>query len=88
MDKQSDKVTDAIHCQNFIDAVRTGDGSKLYAPIREGVASTLLCHLANIAQRTGHVLNVDPATKQVTGDADATKLWSREYRKGWEPKVG
>jgi predicted dehydrogenase len=87
VDKQSDKITDAIHAQNFIDGVRANDSSKLYAPIKEGVASTLLCHLANISQRTGHVINVDPATKKVTGDPEATKLWSREYRAGWEPKV-
>jgi predicted dehydrogenase len=87
VDKQSGPVTDAVHAQNFVEAVRTNDGSKLYAPIREGVASTLLCHLANISQRTGHVINVDPATKQIVGDGEATKLWRREYRAGWEPKV-
>ncbi len=78
---------DAVHFQNFLDAVRAGDPKKLNAEIEQGAASTLLCHLANIAQRTGHTLHVDPATKQITGDEEAKKLWSREYRPGWEPKV-
>jgi predicted dehydrogenase len=87
VEKQSDKITDAVHAQNFIDAVRAKDGSHLYAPITEGVASTLLCHLANISQRTERTIHLDPATRQITGDPDAAKLWRREYRPGWEPKV-
>ena len=36
---------------------------------------------------SGAFLTLDPATKQLTGDPEAAKLWSREYRPGWEPKV-
>ena len=76
---------DKLHFQNFIDCVRSG--KKPNAPIEEGQKSTMLCHLANIAYRTGHTLNFDPITKKVVGDSDAEALWKREYRAGWEPKV-
>jgi len=71
--------------KNFFDAVR-GEG-KLNAEIEEGVKSTLMCHLGNISWRTGRAISFDPATRKITGDAEAMKLWQREYRPGWEPKV-
>jgi hypothetical protein len=44
--------------------------------------------LSNIAYRTGRTVNFDPAAVRIVGDEDAARLWSREYRPGWEPKVG
>ncbi|HSU65850.1 MAG TPA: Gfo/Idh/MocA family oxidoreductase, partial [Tepidisphaeraceae bacterium] len=76
---------DAIHLQNFVNAMR--ENGKLNAEIAEGVSSATLCHLGNIAYRTGHTLHLDPHTKQILNDPDATALWGREYEKGWEPKV-
>jgi predicted dehydrogenase len=76
---------DADHLRNFTDAIR-GNG-KLNAEIEEGFKSTLLCHVGNISSRTGRAMQLDPQTHQIVGDADAVKLWSREYRPGWEPKV-
>jgi hypothetical protein len=73
--------------QNFIDAAKANDQSKLNAPIAEGYASVLLCHLANISQRTGRTLMMDTVTKRIKDDPEAAKLWSREYRPGFEPKV-
>ena len=76
---------EATHLQNFVDAIR-GD-ARLNAEIEEGYKSTLLCHLGNIAYRTGRAVRLDPQTHRVADDPGASALWGREYRKGWEPKV-
>jgi hypothetical protein len=55
--------------------------------VNEGSKSVLLCHLANIAQRTGGVLHCDPSNGHILHNEDAMKLWKREYEKGWEPVV-
>ena len=78
-----DEMT-AMHIANFVDAVRTG--AALHQPIAEGAKSVLLCHLGNIAQSTGHALRID-ADGHIIDDADAMKLWQREYAPGWMPVV-
>ncbi|HEX3868855.1 MAG TPA: Gfo/Idh/MocA family oxidoreductase [Pirellulales bacterium] len=84
IDKSSGLGSDEPHIQNFLDAVR--NGASLNAEIAEGVKSTLMCHLANISWRTRRPTVLNPQTHQLD-DAEQMKLWSREYRPGWEPKV-
>ena len=69
------------HVRNFIDAIR-GD-AKPNAEIEVGHTSTRLCHLGNLAYRTGKTLTFDAKT-ETTDDAGANKLLGREYRKGFE----
>ena len=76
---------DTIHFANFLDGIR--EGKELRSGIEEGQKSTVLCHLGNIAWRTGHTVNFDPKTRKITGDEAAAALSSRDYRPGWEPKV-
>ncbi|HOX57943.1 MAG TPA: Gfo/Idh/MocA family oxidoreductase [Candidatus Paceibacterota bacterium] len=76
---------DSVHFANFLDGIR--EGKELKSEIEEGQKSTVLCHLANIAWRTGHTINFDPKTRRIVGDEAATAFASRTYRPGWEPKV-
>lgn len=77
---------DQMHIRNFFDGIRNGS-DKLAADIESGHKSTLLVQLGNIAQRVGHSLEIDPANGHIQNDKEATKLWSREYEKGWEMKL-
>ena len=76
---------DALHIRNFFDAIKRG--VKLNSDILSGHQSTLLVQLGNISQRTGRALKVDPNNGRILNDKEAMKLWSREYEKGWEPKI-
>ena len=73
------------HIQNFLDSIRSGN--PLNSEIEEGQRSTLMCHLGNISYKLGRMIKFDPETRTIVGDKDATALWGREYRKGWEPIV-
>jgi predicted dehydrogenase len=74
---------DAEHLSNFLDAIRSG--TSVNADVEEGHKSTLLCHLGNIAVRTGQPLQIDPSNGHVQNNTAADALWAREYRKGWLP---
>ncbi len=75
-----------MHAINFLETIR-GKASKQNSPVDEGVKSTLLCHLANIAYRTDDLLKIDNTNGHIVNSKAAKKLWTREYEKGWEPKV-
>ena len=76
---------DLYHFNNFAEAIR--GNAKLNSPVDDGHKSVLLCHLANIAQRTGRTLHCDPSNGHIKDDNEAMMLWKRSYEKGWEPKV-
>jgi len=88
LDKKTSGVGQEEHVTNFIDAIRSDDPKSLNQEIESGHKSTLLCHLGNIAHRTGRTINCDAKNGHITGDEEAmNKYWSRDYEKGWEPKV-
>jgi predicted dehydrogenase len=72
----------AAHIQNFLDCIKTR--ARPNADIEIGHLSTRLCHLGNIAHRTGRKLTFDGATETFPGDAEANKLLSREYGSRFE----
>ncbi len=76
---------DSLHFNNFLAGIR--EGAPLKAEIEEGQKSTLLCHLGNIAWRSGRTLNFDPQARSLIADEKASALWKRAYRLGWEPEV-
>ncbi len=77
--------SDAPHFQNLADAIR--EGAPLRAEIEEAQRATMLCHLANIAWRTGSTIELDAATGRPKNNPGAEALWQREYRPGWQPRV-
>jgi len=85
VDKGKSPAGDTVHFVNFFDCIR--NGKRPNSDIEEGQKSTLLCHLGNIAYRTGRTLTIDPKTRAILNDKEATAQWGREYRKGWEPKL-
>lgn len=84
--KGSGGTPSAPHVANFLDCI-VNPGKSPAASAEDGHKSTLLCHLGNIAQRSGEILRVNPATRQLRGSSTASRFWSREYRRGWEPRV-
>jgi len=73
---------DVLHMYNFLEAIRNGTG--LHAPIDDGAVSVNMCHLGNISQKVGRMLEVDAETGKVTRDQEAMALMSRDYESGWE----
>jgi len=71
-----------LHVVNFFDVIR--DKATQNSPIQEGAKSVLLCHLANIAYRSGKHLPVDKNTGKIK-DKEAMSYWGREYAPGYEP---
>ena len=80
-------MDDADHFKNFLEAIRSDKPESLNAEIEIGYRSTLLCHLGNIAQRTGRTLTCSADNGHIIGDEKAMGYWKREYAPGWEPHV-
>lgn len=83
--KNPAKLSDIPHFTNFINSIRIGE--RLNSEIEEGQKSSLLCHLANIAYRSGKAIQFDGKTRKIINNEGTEKLWTREYRLGWEPVV-
>jgi predicted dehydrogenase len=68
------------HHANFFQAMRSRKIADLNGDIQEGYESAVSMHLANISYRTGRAINFDPKTEKIVGDAEASKLLTRNYR--------
>jgi predicted dehydrogenase len=86
-DSEPDRVEGTIHQRNFIDCIKSSSATnekKPNADIEEGHKSTRLCHLGNIAFRTGRANRFDAQTETCLDDPEANRLLSRSYRKQFE----
>ncbi len=83
----SSSLGDMEHIVDFIQAIRNDNPLQLNAQAASGHRSALMCHLGNIAHRTGRTVNCDPTNGHILDDPDAMQMWRREYEEGWEPKV-
>ncbi|MCX6620533.1 MAG: gfo/Idh/MocA family oxidoreductase, partial [Acidobacteria bacterium] len=69
--------------RNFIDVVKSRNLAQQNAPIEEGAISTTLVSLANISYRLGRTLHFDAANYRCTGDEEANRMFTRDYRVGF-----
>ncbi len=69
------------HRGNWYDCIRS---RKLpICDVAIGHRSATVCHLGNIAIRTGRKITWDPASEQIVGDDEAAAMLSRPYRAPW-----
>jgi hypothetical protein len=80
----ADSMTDR-HFANFIAGIRKGE--KLNAPISAGNIAVTMLQVSNIAWEVNRELQLDTKDGRIQGDAEAMKMWGREYEKGWVPHV-
>ena len=71
-----------LHMQNFLAACKSRKTGDLHDELGNAVLSASMCHLANISYRVGRKLTLSAGPKFV-GDAEANKLLTRDYRKGY-----
>ena len=75
----------ANHHQNWIECIKSRKDPICTAEI--GHRSATVCHLGNIAVRTGKTVMWDPAKQEIVGDAELAKWVSRPYRAPWKLPV-
>ena len=69
------------HHANWLDCIRTRKNP--VADVEIGHRSATVCHLGNLAVRSGKKGTWDPAKEQVVGDAEVAKMVDKAYRSPW-----
>jgi len=69
------------HHQNWLDCIKSRE--RPICDVEIGHRSATVCHLENIAIRTGRALTWDPAKEQIVGDEAANRWLSRPMRAPW-----
>jgi hypothetical protein len=54
------------------------------ADLESAHQTSIACHLANIAMRTGRVIQWDPERNDIVGDPAASALLTKSYRAPWD----
>ena len=67
----------------YIDAIKHRDHTKLNAEVEIGARAAALCHIGNIAYRLGRKVTFDPKEQKFWGDAQADRMTTRDYRRGY-----
>lgn len=70
------------HTLNFIDAVKSRDNSILKAPLKVGYDAALVCHMGNVAFKTGDRIYWDQDAGQFS-DNKANDFINAHYHNGW-----
>ncbi len=72
-----------LHTTNFIEAIKSRDSKLLNAPIEVGYNTALVCHMGNIAYKTGNRIYWD-ANKKAFADSKPNALMTPVYHNGWK----
>jgi predicted dehydrogenase len=70
------------HHEDWLECIRTRE--RPICDIEIGAGSIIVCHLENIAIRTGRRLEWDPAKRQFVNDPGADRWISKPYRAPWQ----
>lgn len=73
------RTANYAHINNFLECVKTRGTPA--ADISIGHRSATVCHLGNIAVRTGKKIHWDPKTESIVGDDETARWLTKEYRK-------
>lgn len=74
--------TSPSHSGNWLECIKTR--KRPICDVEIGHRSATVCHLGNIALRTGRTIRWDPAKEEILGDAAASALLERPYRGSWK----
>ncbi len=72
-----------LHTTNFLSAVKTRDTKMLNAPITVGYNTALVCHMGNVAYKTGERIHWDAESKKFDNEK-SNQLLVPQYHNGWE----
>jgi len=70
------------HVRNFLDCVKSRQTP--LADLDSAHQTSVACHLANIAMRTGRVIAWDPSRNDIVGDPAASAMLTKTYRAPWD----
>jgi predicted dehydrogenase len=70
------------HHKNWLDCIKSRKSP--ICDVEIGHRSASVCHLGNIAVRSGRAITWDPAQEQIVGDQEAAAMVSRPYRAPWQ----
>ncbi|RMG27546.1 MAG: gfo/Idh/MocA family oxidoreductase [Bacteroidetes bacterium] len=73
-----------FHTQNFVDAIKHNDASRLKCGIETGSIAAINAHMGNVAFKTGRKLYWDASAGKFKDDKEANKLIEAHYHNGWK----
>ena len=73
------------HARNFVECVKSRKEPNSDLDSAHRVVST--CHLANISMKIGRKIRWDAEKEQIIGDAEASAMLTRPYRKPWDAEL-
>ena len=77
-----------LHTQNFVDAIKANDVSRLNTPIDSGSVAAINAQMGNIAFKTGKKIYWDAASGKFIKNKKANKLLAAKYHNGWKMPGG